>query len=77
MILRQSMVPVVVGVIAGTAAALVVSPSLSSLLYETRPRDPGVVTGAGLTVILIAAIAAFIPALRAARIQPTEALKND
>jgi ABC-type antimicrobial peptide transport system permease subunit len=40
MILRQSMVPVVVGVIAGTAAALVVSPSLSSLLYETRPRDP-------------------------------------
>jgi predicted permease len=77
MILRQSMVPVVVGVIAGTAAALVVSPSLSSLLYETRPRDPAVVTGAGLTVILIAAIAAFIPALRAARIQPTEALKND
>jgi predicted lysophospholipase L1 biosynthesis ABC-type transport system permease subunit len=77
MILRQSMVPVVVGVIAGTAVALLVSPSLSSLLYETHPRDPAVVAGAGLTMILVAAIAAFVPARRAARIQPAAALKNE
>jgi ABC-type antimicrobial peptide transport system permease subunit len=77
MILRQSMVPIVVGVIAGTAVALLVSPSLSSLLYETHPRDPVVVVGAGLTMILVAAIAAFFPARRAARIQPAAALKNE
>jgi predicted permease len=50
---------------------------LRSLLFDVAPRDPRMLGAAGLTVIGVALAAAWLPARRAARINPVEALRVD
>jgi ABC-type lipoprotein release transport system permease subunit len=47
------------------------------LLYEVDAADPFTVTGAALLLFTVAALAAFLPARRAARIDPMEALRHE
>jgi ABC-type antimicrobial peptide transport system permease subunit len=75
LILWQGMAPVVVGLLVAAAAAAVFGRVLSSLLYEVDGRDP-------LTIALVAALfglvclaACLIPARRASRLDPLDALR--
>ena len=50
---------------------------IKSILYGTRPLDPLVFAGMVGSLLLTAAIASAIPALRACRIEPTQALRTE
>ena len=69
--LRLALVGIVVGVIASVAVARLIA----SLLFQTTPTDP--VTFAGMTFLLclVAVLAGYLPARRAAKIEPMEALR--
>jgi ABC-type lipoprotein release transport system permease subunit len=51
--------------------------TLASLLYETSPHDPGIVAAVALLMVATAGAAALLPAWRATRVQPVDALRSD
>jgi len=77
MVLRQSGLPVVVGVVAGLAMAAVLTPLLSGLLFGVHPIDP--LTYAAIAVVLAAVgvLACYIPARRATKVDPITALRAE
>lgn len=75
MIVGESVWVVGVGVAIGIASALALSKLVASLLYETSPRNPAVLTGAGLTLVFVAIIASVMPAWRASRADPLSAMR--
>jgi ABC-type antimicrobial peptide transport system permease subunit len=48
---------------------------LSSVLYGVRPRDPSTLVGVTLVLLVVAAVATALPAYRAAKTDPMEALR--
>ena len=68
---------VVIGLVVGLAAAIFAAPAAQSLLFETTPRDVGVMLVTSATLVLVAIAAAAIPAWRAARVSPMVALRVD
>ena len=77
MILRDASVLLGAGIAVGLAAALAGGSELKSMLYGTPARDPLVLTAVCLVVALAGLISAYLPALRAAAIEPMEALRTD
>jgi putative ABC transport system permease protein len=75
MVLRQGMMPVLAGLAAGAVAALAVGRSLAALLFQVSPRDPIAFTAAGAVLLLVSLAACLVPARRATRVDPTEALR--
>jgi predicted permease len=67
----------VVGVAAGAAVALLLAPRLDSMLYGVDARDPLTFIIVAVTLGVISLVAAGVPALRAARVDPNVALKAD
>jgi ABC-type antimicrobial peptide transport system permease subunit len=64
------------GIVVGAIAALVLTRLMGNLLYKVNPRDP-VAFASALVVIAIASLAAcFLPAWRATRIDPVQALRE-
>jgi predicted permease len=64
------------GIAAGTAISLWASPLVDGLIYGLRPRDPGTFAGAALALCATAAVAAWLPARRAVRIDPAAVLRE-
>ena len=60
---------------AGLGLALLASRALASFLYGTSPRDPWVLVGSLAALTIIASLASLVPALRAARIEPMDAIR--
>ena len=77
MVLRESVWMTVAGILAGLGAALAMGRLVQSMLYGLRPRDPLSLAGAGMVLLGIGVLAAWIPAARASRIEPMEALRHD
>jgi predicted permease len=75
MIIKQGMVVALVGVALGLAGAAAVSRVLSSVLYEISPFDPLSFSAAALLLLGVAMLANYIPARRAARVDPVIALR--
>jgi putative ABC transport system permease protein len=65
------------GVVLGIAGALAGARVLGSLLYETGPRDPLSYLAATVVLVLAALVAAYVPARRATRVDPMEALRAE
>jgi putative ABC transport system permease protein len=74
-VLRQGLTVALIGVVAGAAGALAVTRVLSSLLYGVSSTDPLTLLAVSLVLITIALLASYIPARRAARIDPMAALR--
>jgi len=77
LVLGQGVVLVGIGLAAGLFGALVVSRALRSVLYNVAPLDPAALISALLTLSLVALIACFVPARRASRVDPIEALRAE
>jgi ABC-type antimicrobial peptide transport system permease subunit len=77
LILRQGLVLVAIGLALGVVGALALSNVLASQLYGVAPRDPIVLGAVALLLLLTGALASAVPALRAARVAPVEALRHD
>jgi putative ABC transport system permease protein len=65
------------GIFAGVLAALALTRVLSSLLVGVKPTDPATFTAVALLFVTVAAGASWLPAYRAARLDPTAALRKD
>jgi putative ABC transport system permease protein len=66
----------VVGVIVGVAGALATTRLLRSLLFEVQPTDPFTLVIVAGGLVVLAAIASWIPARRAMHVDPVEALRS-
>jgi putative ABC transport system permease protein len=77
MIMREAGILLVLGVIAGGALALVGARTATSLLYGLKPHDPLTLALAVLALAAVAAVASFLPAHRAARLDPVTALREE
>jgi predicted permease len=77
MVLRDGAALAVVGVAIGLPLAVLLGFGLSSLLYDVKPLDPVVFTVAPLSLAAAALIATLIPARRATRVNPLEALRTN
>jgi predicted permease len=75
MVFRENAVIAVAGVGAGFTASLLASRALASFLYGISARDPWVLAGSIVALTVIASLASLLPALRAARIEPMEAIR--
>lgn len=77
LVIRQAASVVAVGVVLGLGGAIVVTRLLGSLLYNVTATDP--LTFAGMTVLLVATalLAAYVPARRAARVDPLIAIRSE
>lgn len=75
MLLRQAITLTLLGVAAGLVCALLMTRLMSSLLYGVTSTDPTIFLGATLLVTAVAAIACYLPARRAARVDPLAALR--
>jgi predicted permease len=77
MILRESTWLAVVGIVAGLTASLLLTRLVKSMLYGIQPYDPPTLAGGVLILLAVALAASWIPARRAARIQPMQALRHE
>lgn len=74
LVLRQAACVLGAGVVAGIAGALVIGRWLSLLLFEVRPSDPRVLVATASVLVLTGLAAAWLPAVRASRVEPRNAI---
>jgi predicted permease len=77
MMLRESLALVCLGVVCGVAAANGSSRLVATMLFGLTPTDPLTYAAAAALLIAVALLASFLPALRASRLEPTEALREE
>jgi ABC-type antimicrobial peptide transport system permease subunit len=77
MVLREASWLSAAGIAAGVCASLLLSRLVKSMLFGIAPYDPATLWGAILLLLTVALAASWIPARRAARVQPMEALRRD
>jgi ABC-type antimicrobial peptide transport system permease subunit len=77
LVLRQSMAPVALGIGLGLSLAFVGSRLLRTLLFGVRPIDPLTFGGVALLLGLVAVLASWVPAERAAQSDPMTALRAE
>jgi len=77
MVLRETSWLAVIGVAIGLGAALLLTRFLASMLFGLKPNDPATLIGAAALLFAVALLAGFIPARRASRVQPMQALRHE
>jgi hypothetical protein len=76
-VLRDALAMSAMGGAVGLVGALLVSRLMGSLLFEVSPADPLTLAGACTVLLVVSVVAAYVPAWRATRIDPREALRAD
>jgi ABC-type antimicrobial peptide transport system permease subunit len=77
MVLAQGLLTIAIGTAIGLAASFALTRTMRSLLFEVSPSDPLTMSGVAVLLVLIAALASYIPARRATRVDPTVALRYE
>jgi predicted permease len=77
LVFRSGVGMVIVGVIVGTTVSIWAGRFLAPLLFDTSPRDPAILGGVGLMLIAVGVLASVVPALRASRVSPADALRAE
>ncbi len=75
-VVRPAMISAGLGVAAGMVLAFAVVGSLRALLFEVQPADPLTFTAAVVVIVAVAVAAAWLPARRATRLDPTDVLRQ-
>jgi putative ABC transport system permease protein len=76
MVLGQGMALVLAGLVLGMVGSVFATRVLSGFLFEIQPTDPLTLAGVTLVLLIVAAVACFLPARRATLVQPTVALRS-
>ena len=66
-----------IGLVAGLAAALVLTRLMKALLFEVSPNDPATLAGVAALITVVAAAASLVPAVRATRVDPIVTLRDE
>ncbi len=77
LILKQGLIKAGIGVAIGLVGAFLLSRTMTSLLFGVTPTDPLVYGGVSLVLVVVALLASYFPAHRAARIDPLVALRDE
>jgi len=77
MIMREAATLLAAGVVVGSALALLAGRAAGKLLYGLEPGDPATLAMAAATLATVAAVASYLPAARASRLEPTAALREE
>ena len=75
--LREGAVLTSLGLVAGLAGALAAARGLRTLLFGVSATDPATFAGVAVLLVIIALAASYVPARRAARVEPMQALRMD
>ncbi|HEX4321712.1 MAG TPA: ABC transporter permease [Acidobacteriaceae bacterium] len=74
-VLFDGLRPAVTGLVAGLIASAIAARLIQSILYGTKPYDPAIFATVAVTLLLVAALACLVPAWRASRLDPMQALR--
>jgi len=77
LVLREGLTPIVLGAVAGVAAAFALARVIGSLLFEVNPYDPAVTAAAIGVLLAVGVMACLLPARRAAAVDPMQALRTE
>jgi putative ABC transport system permease protein len=77
LVVRQAMLLVGAGVVAGTALALYLSQTMTKMLFSVRPTDPTTFVSVAAVLAGVALLASYLPARRATRVDPIVALRSE
>lgn len=77
LILREAMTLVLIGLALGLVASLVTSKTAKTLLFGLKPNDPLTIAMASVLLLAVAVFAGYLPARRAARVDPMTALREE
>ncbi|HKH93836.1 MAG TPA: hypothetical protein VKA54_18670, partial [Gemmatimonadaceae bacterium] len=77
LVVAQGLGVALTGVAIGTMGAIALAGALASVLYGLSGRDPAIFGGSAIVLTAVAAVAAYIPARRASRIDPVTALRYE
>ena len=77
LVLREALALVAIGLVVGVLVSLAVTKTAATLLYELKPNDPLTIAGATILLAAIAALAGYLPARRASRVDPMVALREE
>jgi putative ABC transport system permease protein len=77
LVLREGMLLTIVGLVAGCLGAFVISRMMHALLYGVSPMEPIVYVSIGLMLTGVAFLACWVPARRAMRLDPLEAVRQE
>jgi putative ABC transport system permease protein len=76
-VMKQGLVLTIIGIIAGLVGAVGLNRLIASLLFGVEPTDPVTIVGVVATITLVAAVACWLPAWRASRVDPSVVLRQD
>jgi putative ABC transport system permease protein len=77
LVVRRGSLQLVIGAVIGFGLAYTIANGVASLLFQVSPADPVTFIAAGLMLVGIAQLATFVPAIRASRVDPLTALRNE
>ncbi|MGE0554623.1 MAG: ABC transporter permease [Gemmatimonadales bacterium] len=77
LVLREGMGVTLAGIVLGLLGSLWATRLLTGMLHDTGPNEPGALAGAALLLVVVAVLAAWLPARRATRIDPMSALRSE
>jgi predicted permease len=77
MMLHETLIPVASGIVIGVPVALAGNRLVSNMLFELKPTDPVTLVSATLVLVVVAAIAGYLPARRASMVDPMVALRYE
>jgi len=77
LVLREALALVGAGVVIGVLASLAATRTVSTLLFGLNPNDPLTIAAATLLLLAVAALAGYLPARRASRVDPMAALREE